>query len=380
MQCAYATTSLLHGGARLRDHPVTTEPAPERHLASHIFNLAMLVFGAGALAWMMRGLGWDRFRGAVHGVGWWFAVIAALDVGAVLLDARALHTFMRPEARMVSYWRVVAAQISGRAVNVVTPLGALGEATKLAMLVSHAPRVRVASAIVLFNLAGLYLSVAVMAIGTPITLLLVDLPRSLKLTVAIGLAIVIALMVALGVLVHRGALTTIISILRRVRIISAERLASWRERLREIDRQISELHSRGAGTWHGVFWVLASKLVTWASTIVLISAVGVSITPHLVIGVLSVGVLIQWIASVVPLGLGLADGGNYALYDLLGASGAHGAFVTMLNRVRSAMVALVGFVVMAVVHGLNRLALARMRRKLRGLREEMSLGERPQAR
>jgi uncharacterized membrane protein YbhN (UPF0104 family) len=359
---------------------VTTEPAPERHLASHLFNLAMLVFGAGALAWMMRELGWDRFRSAVHGVGWWFAVIAALDVGAVLLDARALHTFMRPEARMVSYWRVVAAQISGRAVNVVTPLGALGEATKLTMLVSHAPRVRVASAIVLFNLAGLYLSVAVMAIGTPITLLLVDLPRSLKLTVAISLAIVIALMVALGVLVHRGALTTLISILRGVRIISEERLASWRERLREIDRQISELSSRGTGTWHGVLWVLASKVVTWASTIVLISAVGVTITPQLVIGVLSVGVLIQWIASVVPLGLGLADGGNYALYDLLGASGAHGAFVTMLNRVRSAMVALVGFAVMAVVHGLNRLALARMHRRLRELKEEMSLGEGPQAR
>jgi hypothetical protein len=136
--------------------------------------------------------------------------------------------------------------------------------------------------------------------------------------------------------------------------------------------------------------VLASKLVTWASTIVLISAVGVTITPHLVIGVLSVGVLIQWIASVVPLGLGLADGGNYALYDLLGASGAHGAFVTMLNRVRSAMVAVVGFVVMAVVHTLNRLALARMRRKLRELRGNahahgpdggpgMSLGERPKA-
>ena len=354
-----------------------SEGAPERHLWSHLFNLAMLVFGAGALAWMMRELGWDKFREAVEGVGGAFLIIAALDVGAVLLDARALHTFMRPEARMVSYWRVVAAQISGRAVNVVTPLGALGEATKLTMLVTRAPRVRVASAIVLYNLAGLYISVAVMAIGTPVTLLLVDVPGPLKLTVAISLAIVIALMVGLGVLVHRGALTTIISLLRGVRIISAERLKSWRERLREIDRQIGELQRRGTGAWAGVLWVMGSKLVTWASTIVLIGAVGVKITPHLVIGVLSVGVLIQWIASVVPLGLGLADGGNYALYDLLGASGAHGAFVTMLNRVRSAMVALVGFVVMAIVHALNRIALARMHKKMRELKEELSLGPEP---
>jgi uncharacterized membrane protein YbhN (UPF0104 family) len=345
------------------------EPRGERHLVSHIFNLVMLAFGIGALTWMMRQLGWDKFGEAVEGIGAWFVIITALDLAAILFDARALHTFMRPEARMVSYWRVVAAQISGRAVNVVTPFAALGEATKLTMLVSHAPRVRVTSAIVLLNLSNLYLSVFVMAIGTPITLLLVDLPHGLKLTVGLGLAIVIALMVALGVLVHRGALTTIVALLRGVRIISAERLARWRDRLREIDRQIGELHHSKAGTWRGVLWVLASKLVTWTATIVLISAVGVSITPHLVLGVLSVGVLIQWIASVVPLGLGLADGGNYALYGLLGASGAHGAFVTMLNRVRSALVALIGFAVMAIVHTLNRLALAKMRRKLRELKE-----------
>jgi uncharacterized membrane protein YbhN (UPF0104 family) len=345
------------------------KPEAESHLVSHIFNLAMLVFGAGALTWMLRQLGWTEFREAARGAGTAFVVILALDLSALLLDARALHTFMRPEARMVSYWRVVAAQISGRAVNVVTPFAALGEATKLTMLVSHAPRVRVTSAIVLLNLANLYLSVIVMAIGTPITLLLVDLPHALKLTVGIGLAIVIALMVALGVLVHRGALTTSVALLRGLRIISAERLARWRERLREIDRQIGELHHSKAGTWRGVLWVFASKLVTWTATLVLISAVGVSITPHLVIGVLSVGVLIQWIASVVPLGLGLADGGNYALFDLLGASGAHGAFVTMLNRVRSMLVALVGFAVMAIVHTMNRLALARMRRKLRELKE-----------
>jgi len=145
--------------------------------------------------------------------------------------------------------------------------------------------------------------------------------------------------------------------------------ASWSTRLSDADRQIGELHRSKAGTWRGVLWVLASKLVTWTATMVLISAVGVAVAPHLVIGVLSVGVLIQWIASIVPLGLGLADGGNYALFDLLGASGAHGAFVTMLNRVRSALVALAGFVVMAIVHTLNRLALTRMRRKLRELRE-----------
>jgi uncharacterized membrane protein YbhN (UPF0104 family) len=346
-------------------------PPHERHLASHLFNLAVLVFGAGALGWMMHQLGWAQLRAAVSGVGSTFAIILALDATAILLDARALHTFMRPEARMVSYWRVVAAQCSGRAVNIVTPFAALGEATKLAMLVTHAPRTRVVSAIVLANLAGLYLSVAVMLIGTPITLLLVDLPRPLEVTVMIGLAVLVPLMVALGVLVRRGAVSTITGALGRLHLISAARLERWRDHLSDIDRHIAELHgSRSAGTWRGLLWVVASRLVTWTATMTLIAAVGAAITPHLVIGVLSVGVLISWIASVIPLGLGLADGGNYALFDLLGASGAHGAFVTMLNRVRSLLVALVGFAVMAIVHAINRVSLARQHRRLRELHDQ----------
>ena len=330
----------------------------------------MLVFGAGALTWMLHELGWDNFRSAVNGVASSFAIVLTLDLVAIGLESRALHTFMRPEARMVSYWRVAAAQISGRAVNVVTPFGALGEATKLTMLVTRAPRSRVASAIVLYNLAVLYLSVTVMVIGTPITLLLIELPGPLKVTIGIALAVLIALVVALGVIIHRGALSTLAGILRRLRIISAARLDDWRERLRDVDRHIAELQDTRAGSWRGILWVVASRLVTWTATMTFMRAAGVTLTPQLVIGVLSVGVLIAWAAAIVPLGLGLADTGNYALYHALGASGALGTFVTVLNRGRSLAVALVGFIVMAIVHTVTRVSLARMRRRLRELREQ----------
>jgi hypothetical protein len=128
-----------------------TEAAPphERHLASHIFNLTVLAIGGTALAWMLQRLGWDNARKIVLDVGLWFPVIVALDIGAMLCDAGAIHQFMRPEARMVSFWRVFAAQASGRAINILTPGGALGETTKVTMLITHAPRDRVISSIVL---------------------------------------------------------------------------------------------------------------------------------------------------------------------------------------------------------------------------------------
>lgn len=325
----------------------------------------MLAVGAGALIWILRELDWHELAKVLGRVGTLFPLILALDLAAVLLDARALHAFLRPDARRVSYWHVVAAQISGRAVNVVTPLSALGEATKFTMLVIRAPRLRVASAIVLFDLAALYLSVGVMAIGTPITLLLIDLPRPLEITVLVGLAVLIALVVALGIIVHRGAGATLTGLLRRLRVISPARRADWQARLVELDRHLAQLHRHRDGAWKGALWLVASRIVTWTATMMLIHAVGVSITPRLVAGVLSVGVLIQWIASVVPFGLGLADGGYYALFDVLGASGAHGALVTMLNRARSLAVAVVGFAVMASVHASDRVALTKKHARLR---------------
>jgi uncharacterized membrane protein YbhN (UPF0104 family) len=343
---------------------------PNRHLTSHIFSLAMLVVGGIALAWMLHDLGLSALREAIVDVGWWFALILALDIISLGCDAAALQAFMRPEARMVTYWRVLGAQASGRAISVLTPTGALGEPTKLAMLVTHAPRDRVLSSLVLLNLGQLYLSVAAIVIGTPIMFLLVDVPRELTVTILIAFAVIIPATVTLGMLVHRGALATIVRGIRRLGIISDERADRWRTRMTEVDRHIRELQTnRSHGTWKGFLWVIASKLTTWAATLTLLHTAGIDVSLALVIGTFSVGVVIQWVSQIVPMGLGLADGGNYALYALTGAAGAHGVVITMLNRARSLIVAIGGLCAMAVMHTLNRLALARMRSRLERLRE-----------
>jgi hypothetical protein len=348
------------------------------NLGSHIFNIAMLAVGALALAWMIHRLGWDVVTGAVTSVGAWFAVVLALDVTAMCFDAAALQAFMRPEARMVSYLRVLGAQASGRAINVLTPTGALGEATKLTMLVGYAPRSRVLSSIVLLNLSQFYLSVLVMIIGTPIMFMLVDIPHPIKVTLAIGFAVILPIVIAIAVLVKRGAVATLVAIIRRLHLVSDERADRWKARLVEVDKHIRELQeNRSHGTWKGILWVLASKATMWTSTLLVLATSGVDVSPALVIGILSVGVLIQWISQIVPMGLGLQDGGNYALFDLVGATGAHGIGVTLLNRARSLSVALLGLVAMAVMWAIDRVQLARMRRRLARMRASANASRQP---
>jgi len=229
----------------------------------------------------------------------------------------------------------------------------------------------VLSSIVLLNISMLYCSVTVMMIGIPLTLLLIDLPREIKVLIGIGVAVIIPAMIALGFVIHRGALSTLIGTLRRFRLLSRDRAKKAKEKLKDVDRHIRELHTdRTSGTRTGFVFVLLSKIVNYTAIIALLAAVGVPLTPALVIGVMSVGVLISWIAAIVPLGIGVADGGNYALYALLGATGAQGLFVTMLTRARSVVIAILGLAMMAGLTILDRLLQRRIQIKLQAMKAD----------
>ncbi len=354
----------------------TDDKAPQvqrRSRAVTIFHVAMMVAGGLGLVLFIRHLGWDELRDGLANVGWGFALVLGLELISLCMDGAALHAFMRPEARMISYWRVLAANASGRALNVLMPGGVLGEPTKLLLLSMNAPRTRALSSLVLFNLTIAYIAVTLMLIGIPITLLVLETPHVVKVMVAIGLAVLVPAMIGIALVIHRGATTTIVDLIERLRMISAERATSWRARLVETDRHIRELHTnRTAGTWKGILWVAGSKLVSWSSSIALVAAVGVTLSPTLVIGVLSVGTLIGWISQIVPMGLGVQDGSNYALFGILGATGPQGLLVSILQRARSISIAILGLGAMAALEVESRITQARIQRKLRELRAQQA--------
>ena len=339
--------------------------------ATTIFNLVVMVVGGVGLYFFARELGFQKFRTMLANVGWWFAVVLGLELASLCMDGAALHAFMRPEARMISYWRVLASNASGRAINVLTPGGALGEPTKLMLLSMHAPRSRALSSIVLFNLSIAYISVFVMLIGVPITMLSLDLPHAVKLPVIIALSVLVVVMVAITVVIRRGAIKSVVDLIRRARFISPQRADTWCARLADTDRHIRELQAnRSAGTWKGILWVIASKLTSWSSSVTLVAAVGVSISPLLVVGFLSVGIIIGWVSQIVPMGLGVQDGSNYALFGILGATGPQGLLVSMLQRARSLSIAILGLLAMAVLQIDQRITQARIQKKLRELRTQ----------
>lgn len=310
-----------------------------------ILRLLALAAGAVGFGVLVDRVGWHAMTDAVAGAGWWFAWIALIDIASVFCDAGAVYCFVRAEAA-VPYARVFAAQASGIAINRLTPGNSLGEAVKVTMLVDHVPRTTAVSAIVKFNLATLYVALAVIVLGVPLTLLGLELPPRVELAVWIGTAALVGLAGVLVVVLRRGAVATLIAALRHLQLVAPARAARWTTRVGALDASIRAF----GDPWsrRGVLCVAGSRVLHFAATIAVLRAAAVPMTPPIVIGMLSVGIVVLWVSSIVPLGLGLADGTNYVLYGALGGSPLAGLAYTMVNRTRTCVLAAIGLAVMAL--------------------------------
>jgi hypothetical protein len=241
---------------------------------------------------------------------------------------------------------VFAAQASGLAINRLTPGNSMGEPVKVTMLVEHVPVPAAISAIVMFNLATISIAIAALVVGVPLTFLVLDLPARAQVAVWIATAVLVVIAALLLVLARRGAFATLVGGARRLGMISEERATRWRDRAAAIDAQVRQFGRPGSR--RGIAFVFASRCLNWAGTIVVMIAAGVPLTAPLVLANLSVGILITWLSNVIPLGLGIADGTNYALYGALGSSGPVGLVFTMINRVRTVVLAGMGLTVMGL--------------------------------
>ncbi len=302
-----------------------------------------LAAGAVMLALLLQHLGWSAVGDAVVAVGPWFLVVAAIDVLGMACDAAAIQSFARPYA-VISFQRAFVAQATGYAVNRVTPGNALGEPVKVAILAADAPRPAAVSAIVLYNLATLGVAVVAIAVVAPFALLAIDLPPALEAVVWVAIGVLVVALAGVVVVLRRGLFATAIAAARLGRLITAERADRWLCRTREIDRQLRRFGDPASR--RGLAFVAASRVLDWLGTLLLLDALGLG--GPLVLGIMSIGILISWLANLMPLGLGIADGGLCTLFRALGASAEAGLAFAMIDRARGCLLGAVGGAVGAV--------------------------------
>lgn len=305
---------------------------------------ALLVAAVGALAWTIHRLGWRDVLDRLTAIGGWFLVVLAIDVAMTVVDSVAIHAFLGGNGRRHGFGRTVTAQIIGRATNAISPIGGLGSVVKVMMLAGNGKKTLPVAAVLQVNLVGFWLEVMVIAIGVPIAVGQIAMPRQLEIALDIGAAVAGVIAIALPVLARRGLLASLFAGLFKLHIVSRRTVRRMRRELGKVDKQIKPAR-RGARRHDqviGAIAVVVSHLGSWTIKCVLVYAAGGPTTLGFFAALIVLGQLIYWISRLVPMGLGVSEGGNYAVFSLLGADPATGVTISLAARVIDLAYAVLG--------------------------------------
>lgn len=340
----------------LPDSTVCEEKPTEKHPSwlKWVTRIS-LVIGAVALVVMTWFVGVDAILGHLRNIGWAFLVLCAMEILTSICDATAVF-FMSHGPGQPTWRHTVVAQFAGRGVNAVTPGGNLGEALKVGLLSQRCSPRRIVAAVMYVNLIAVVISFAVIGIGSAATAFLFDVPDGGAIALCIGGAIGIAISISIVVLIRRGMLTTLSNALARARIISRQRRESWNQLLDEVDARLRGSDD-GAHRRKAITFIVISQCLQKSLTYVTVLLAGYALSAGQLLALLSAGVLLGWISTIIPMGLGISEGGNVALFSVIGAPPSLGLALAFTRRVNQIVFAVMGFAVLTAdrvasrVHG-----------------------------
>jgi len=187
--------------------------------------------------------------------------------------------------------------------------------------------------------------------------------------VMFGAGVVCAVLaIALYVLVHKGVMASLARVARKIYVpglatlrrkiwkktepshylLSPETAERWHDSLAAVDDKVRV--SEGARSRDRILGILAvtlSRLVSLSLSLLILHAVGETITLKFVAGYTAGGFIVYMVATLVPMGLGVSEGGNYWLFRALGENPARGVTLTIARRVTVVLYAAIGLVLIA---------------------------------
>lgn len=307
-----------------------------------ISSALSILAGIAVLAGLVWKIGFDQIFDGFVKVGWAFPVIVALGGLRFLTRAWAWTLCVEPPHRL-GPGHALAAVIAGDALGNVTPLGpVVGEPAKVAFARTHIPAAPGATALAIENLFYTLATAVMIAAGTLALLFTVDLPAPVRdyselAVVAIAAAIVAVVLV----LRTRPALMS-----RWLPMFAAPgtRLHASRDRLHSIEQDIYSFTGRRRST---VVQVVALELAFHA-----LGVIETHITMWMILGdpplmatsfvIETASRLITVLFKVIPMQIGVAQGGIAVVTGLLGYGTAPGVTFALVRVARQAVWAVVG--------------------------------------
>jgi Lysylphosphatidylglycerol synthase TM region len=368
-----------------------------------------LGLGIIALVLTIRDTGLVAIGNYFKRIGWGWVAVVILEIAITTMDATAIRAFLSPESEKVRLRSALLSQLAGRAVNAVTPSGNLGEAVKVSVLVEHVSESRAVATILLYNVVSFSVELVTVGIAALLMALFLPMPATLR-WVLLGLgALVLGLAVAIYALVRRGVLVSVARLAARIPVpglafvrgrlwkydrrsrevqddqrerealerrsrevqddqrerqalerpsgylLSAERLARWEPRLRSVDDKMKLVEgARERDRRFGILMVTLSRMTSMTLSFLLLIAMGEKLTVGFVASITVGSFFIYMASTLVPMGIGINEGGYNMMFRALGENTARGTALILARRVALIMYAAIGLVLVTASETVQR--------------------------
>lgn len=288
-------------------------------------------------------------------IGWWWLAIVPMEVLSTTLHAVSMRAFMSPER--IPLRHAVLAQLAGRAINAVTPSGNLGEVMKVSMLTEHVSQSRAVSTILLYNVVAFCVELLLIAAACVGIALFVPTPPGVGGIILATGAGCLVISVGLYALVRRGVLASLAGLAVRLRVLSRARHGQWEAKLRGIDdklRLVDASRARVRDRWLGIAALTASRVNSLVLSLMILYAVGVPITASFVAVWTVASFVIYFASTLVPMGVGIAEGGYWGFFRTMGHNPAQGVALVLARRTVTIAYAAVGLLLVTTSETVKR--------------------------
>lgn len=308
-------------------------------------------------------------------IGWGWVAVVILEVAITTMDAIAIRAFLSPDHDRVRLRSALLSQLAGRAVNAVTPSGNLGEAVKVSVLVDHVSQSRAVATILLYNVVSFSVELVTVGIAALVMAVFLPMPATLRwVLLGVG-AVVLALALAIYALVRRGVLVSVARLAARIPVpglasarrrlwklerpsrylLNPERLARWEPRLRSIDDKMKLVEgARVRDRRLGIAMVTLSRMTSMTLSFLLLIAMGEKLTVGFIASITVGSFFIYMASTLVPMGIGINEGGYYTMFRALGENTARGTALILARRVALIMYAAIGLVLVTASETVQR--------------------------
>lgn len=309
-----------------------------------------LILGVVALVLTIRTIGLVEIVKYFKRIGWGWVAVVIMEVAITTMDAIAIRAFLSPEQGLVKLRSTVLSQLAGRAVNAVTPTGNLGEAVKVSVLVDHVSESRAVATILLYNVVAFSVELVTVGIAASLMALFLPMPTTLRWGLLVGGVIVLVIAFGLYTLVRRGVLVSVAKLL-----LSPQRYTRWEPKLRGVDDKMKLVEgARVRDRRLGIMMVTLSRFTSMSLSFLLLIAMGEKLTIALVASITFGGFFIYMASALVPMGVGINEGGYSMLFRALGENPAPGTALVLARRVALIVYAAIGLVLVTASETVQR--------------------------